>query len=183
MSPGFGVERKEREPMADRKPPGVSFETWVDRQIREAHERGAFDDLPGAGKPLSGLDRPFSAAQWAADWARREGLETEGMLPEPLLLRKESERLPETVRELGSEEAVRAAARELNQRIVDWIRHSSDPRVVVAPIDPDRLVERWRADRRPAAGPAGADRTPAAQIPSRRRRRWWSMRRRGRSGP
>jgi hypothetical protein len=28
------------------------FESWIDRQIREATERGEFDNLPGAGKPL-----------------------------------------------------------------------------------------------------------------------------------
>jgi hypothetical protein len=133
--------------MTERKPPGISFETWVDRQIRDAEERGVFDDLPGAGKPLRGLDRPFSGERWAADWARREGLETEAMLPEPLRLRKEIERLPETVRDLDSEEEVRAAARELNQRIVAWIRRPRGPQVVVAPVDPDRLVERWRANR------------------------------------
>jgi hypothetical protein len=133
--------------MTERKPPGITFETWVERQIRDAQERGVFDDLPGAGKPLRGLDRPFSAERWAADWARREGLETEAMLPEPLQLRKEVERLPDTVRDLDSEEAVRAAAQDLNRRIAAWIRRPSGPRVMVAPVDPDRLVERWRTNR------------------------------------
>ena len=41
-----------RHGMSERKPRGVSFESWVERQVREARERGAFDDLPGAGKPL-----------------------------------------------------------------------------------------------------------------------------------
>ena len=133
--------------MTERKPPGISFETWVDRQIRDAEERGVFDDLPGAGKPLPGLKRPFSAERWAADWARREGLETAAMLPEPLQLRKEIERLPDTVRDLDSEEEVRAVARALNQRIAAWIRRPSGPRVVVAPVDPGRLVEQWRTNR------------------------------------
>lgn len=134
--------------MTERKPPGISFETWVDRQIREAQERGVFDDLPGAGKPLTGLDRPFSAERWAADWARREGLETEGMLPEPLWLRKEIERLPDIVRDLDSEDEVRAVARDLNRRVLQWIRRpSGGPPVRVAPVDPDRLVEQWRTDR------------------------------------
>jgi hypothetical protein len=133
--------------MTERKPPGISFETWVERQIRDAQERGVFDDLPGAGKPLPGLKRPLSAERWAADWARREGLETEAMLPEPLRLRKEIERLPDTVRDLDSEEAVRAAARDINQRIVAWIRRPSGPRVAVAPVDPERLVQQWRTNR------------------------------------
>jgi hypothetical protein len=47
--------------MTERKPPGMRYEDWIERQIREAQERGAFDDLPGAGKPIPGLDRPFTA--------------------------------------------------------------------------------------------------------------------------
>ncbi|GAT83553.1 molecular chaperone DnaJ [Streptomyces sp. F-3] len=38
--------------MTERKPPGIPFESWVDRQIREAQQRGEFDRLPGAGRPL-----------------------------------------------------------------------------------------------------------------------------------
>lgn len=45
--------------MTDRKPSGASFESWIDRQIREARERGDFDNLPGAGKRIPGLDQPY----------------------------------------------------------------------------------------------------------------------------
>ncbi|MGI9147405.1 MAG: DUF1992 domain-containing protein [Chloroflexota bacterium] len=38
------------------------WESAVDRQIREAQERGDFDNLPGLGKPLS-------KEPWAGDWA------------------------------------------------------------------------------------------------------------------
>jgi hypothetical protein len=38
--------------MTERKPPDLSFTSWIDRRINEAAERGAFDNLPGAGKPL-----------------------------------------------------------------------------------------------------------------------------------
>ena len=38
--------------MTERKPPGTSWETWIDAQIRVAREQGAFDNLPGAGKPI-----------------------------------------------------------------------------------------------------------------------------------
>lgn len=38
--------------MTERKPTGQSFESWVDKQIREAAERGELADLPGAGRPL-----------------------------------------------------------------------------------------------------------------------------------
>ncbi len=48
--------------MTERKPPGVSFETWIDKQIREAADRGEFDNLPGAGKPIPDLDKPLPRA-------------------------------------------------------------------------------------------------------------------------
>ncbi|MEV4218944.1 DUF1992 domain-containing protein [Nonomuraea sp. NPDC049725] len=50
--------------MTERKPGGMQFESWVDRQIREAQERGEFDDLPGAGKPLPGADKPYDEHWW-----------------------------------------------------------------------------------------------------------------------
>jgi hypothetical protein len=45
--------------MTARKPPGVGWESWIDKQIREAEERGEFEDLPGAGQPIPDLDKPF----------------------------------------------------------------------------------------------------------------------------
>ena len=38
--------------MTERKPPGTSFTSWIDQRVSEAAGRGAFDDLPGAGKPI-----------------------------------------------------------------------------------------------------------------------------------
>ncbi|MGV9308285.1 DnaJ family domain-containing protein [Nonomuraea sp. NPDC003727] len=40
------------------------FETLIDRQIREAQERGEFDDLPGAGKPLPNRDELNDELWW-----------------------------------------------------------------------------------------------------------------------
>lgn len=44
--------------MTERKPTGVSFESWIDKQVREAEMRGEFKDLPGAGKPLPDQGKP-----------------------------------------------------------------------------------------------------------------------------
>lgn len=46
----------------------------MERQIQEAMERGEFDDLPGKGLPIDGLDRPYDPAWWARGWLRRERL-------------------------------------------------------------------------------------------------------------
>jgi hypothetical protein len=158
--------------MTERKPPDMAFETWIDRQIREAAERGAFDDLPGAGKPLPKSDQPFTMDQWVADWARREGLDTAAMLPEPLRLRKEVGRLPETVGELRSERAVRDLVDDLNQRIKDQLRRPSELPIMVFPVDADAVVEQWRAAREKRASAVNAERPAAAEsLPP--KSRWW----------
>ncbi|MER2092403.1 MAG: DUF1992 domain-containing protein, partial [Saccharopolyspora rectivirgula] len=59
--------------MTERKPPDLTFESWIDRQIREAAERGEFDDLPGAGKPLP-KHAPTDELWWIRSYVEREGL-------------------------------------------------------------------------------------------------------------
>lgn len=163
--------------MTERKPSDIGFETWVDRQIREATERGEFDNLPGTGKPIPGQGRPDDELWWVKDYLRREGLSTEALLPAPLRLRREVERLPETVRALRSEQEVRAAVADLNRRIANWLRTPSGPQVRLAPVNTDDVVRRWHADRRPAAtADASQAETggPPEAVP--RRVRWWRRR-------
>jgi hypothetical protein len=170
--------------MTQRKPPGVSFETWIDKQIRDAAERGEFDNLPGAGKPLPGAGRPDDENWWLREYLRREGVTGETLLPTPLLLRREIEELPATVRVMGSEEQVRATVAGLNRRILACLREPSELRVPLRPVNADAVVTRWRADRGrapdratdrattgEAASEAGDHAQPAPAPPP--RRRWW----------
>ncbi|MGD8626321.1 MAG: DUF1992 domain-containing protein [Anaerolineae bacterium] len=39
------------------------WESWIDQQIREAEERGAFKDLPGKGRPLDTTPNPYAGDQ------------------------------------------------------------------------------------------------------------------------
>lgn len=39
------------------------WESWIDQQIREAQERGEFDDLPGRGQPLNLTPNPYAQEQ------------------------------------------------------------------------------------------------------------------------
>lgn len=133
--------------MTERKPAGMPYESWVDKQIREAEERGAFADLPGKGKPLPGHGKRYDEDWWLRGYLERENVPVDVMLPEPLRLRREVHRLAETVRPLRTEEQVRDVVRELNLRIVAHLRAGGGPRVPVAPVDADAVVARWRDDR------------------------------------
>ena len=42
---------------------GLTWQSWVDRQIREAQERGEFENLPGMGQPLDLTPNPFAKGQ------------------------------------------------------------------------------------------------------------------------
>jgi hypothetical protein len=172
--------------MTDRKPPQMKFSTWIDQQVADAERRGVFDNLPGKGKPLNvkpgAADGDYGAA-WLRDYAHREGVPVEEMLPTPLRLRREIERLAETAGEFRSEAEVREAAADLNRRIVEWRRIPLGPPVHVRLVNADDLVARWRAarkareaaDREARQGPAPAGQVPPAARP---RRRWrWRGRR------
>lgn len=39
------------------------WENWIDQQIRDAQERGEFDDLPGKGQPLDLAPNPYALEQ------------------------------------------------------------------------------------------------------------------------
>src|SRR5215472_6920283 len=128
--------------MTERKPRDISFASWVDQQIAEAAERGAFDNLPGAGKPIP--RRGGGTEAWLQDYLRREGVSADELLPTPLRLRKEVERLAGTVQDLNSEDEVRAVVRGLNRRILEWRRIPTGPPVFL------RLVR--GSDGRPVEG-------------------------------
>jgi hypothetical protein len=155
--------------MTERRPAGHTFESWVDKQIREAAERGEFDNLPGTGKPIPGQGRPDDENWWLREYLRREAVPAESLLPKSLRLKLEAERLPDTVRNLRTEQDVRSAVADLNARIRDWVRFPEGPRVALSTVDAESIVEAWlagRTSRRPAAA-------PPADPPLRRRRRWW----------
>jgi hypothetical protein len=155
--------------MTERKPPGMSFTSWIDQQINEAEERGLFDNLPGKGKPLPDPAETDFGAAWLRDWVRREGVSAEELLPTPLRLRKDAERLADRVPDFRTEPEVREAVAELNERIMVWRRLPLGPPIFVPLVDEELMVGRWR-DGQPEIALADpgdqADDGPAA------RRRW-----------
>jgi hypothetical protein len=137
--------------MTERKPPWVGFETWVERQLREAAERGAFDDLPGAGKPIPDLDKPHDELWWVKQKLRRENF---SYLPPTIALRKQAEEALEAAAQAGSEEEVRRIVAGINAKIIEGNRKAaSGPPLNLAPFDVERLVRDWRDRRGSAEGP------------------------------
>ncbi len=61
--------------MSDEKATPASYERWIDKQIREAQERGEFDNLPGKGKPINGIDAPYDELWWVKQKLAREQVE------------------------------------------------------------------------------------------------------------
>jgi hypothetical protein len=160
--------------MTERKPPDISFTSWIDRQINEAAERGAFDNLPGAGKPLPRRTEEDAAQAWLREYLRREGVSAEELLPTPLKLRKEIERLTESVQDLRTERQVRHVAADLNRRILEWRRIPVGPPLFLPLVNADALVSTWR-DAQAAAQASAAPPPVPSPPPSAPPRRWWRL--------
>jgi hypothetical protein len=141
---------------------------WVDAQIREAQERGEFDNLPGKGKPLKGIDGPPDEMWWVKQLLAREEL---SYLPTALALRLEVERFLEGLAKVPSERALGSAAEELNGRIRDLNRKPilDGPPSTLMPLDVDTVVERWRKARPAPPAVVAPDPKPA---PAPKPRRW-----------
>jgi hypothetical protein len=131
--------------MTERKPPGTSWETWIDAQIRVAREQGAFDNLPGAGKPLANLDQPYDPLWWVKQLVRREQVSD---LPPSLELLRKVERELAALEKLPDEAAVRRQVAALN---VDIAKVNATvvegPPTRLGTLDVDRIVARWRRTR------------------------------------
>ncbi|MFD9543910.1 DUF1992 domain-containing protein [Streptomyces sp. NPDC060022] len=131
--------------MTERKPTGVSFESWVDKQIREAEQRGDFSELPGFGKPIPGLERPYDETWWIKAKMQREGL---SVLPPSLTLRKEAEDAREAVSGARTEAEVRRLLNEINDKIRKaLLMPPAGPPLNLRPFDVEAVVGEWREQR------------------------------------
>ena len=140
--------------MTDREPPGIDFGTWVEHKIREAAERGAFDDLPEAGKPIPDPDEPRDELWWIKRKLRDEGL---AWLPPTIALRKEAEAALAAAARAGSEAEVRAIVTGINAKIAEGNRKAaSGPPAEPGPVRP-RAGGRLLARRPRGLAVAGHD--------------------------
>ncbi|MFF0202777.1 DUF1992 domain-containing protein [Streptomyces sp. NPDC005017] len=136
--------------MTERKPPGVSFESWTDKQIRDAEARGEFAGLPGAGKPLpSELEQPYDELWWVRRKMAREGL---AVLPPTLALRKEAEDALAAALRAPTEQSARRIIEAINPKIREMMfRPPPGPPLGLKPYDVDEIAHHWRTTHNPPA--------------------------------
>jgi len=145
--------------MTERKPPGTGWETWIDEQIRVAREQGAFDNLPGAGKPLPDLDQEYDLAVWVKQLVHREQL---SILPPSLELLRKVEKELAAIEKLHDEATVRRRVAALNAEIAKVNATVIEgPPTRLSTLDVDKVVVRWRRTR--PANSRGS--SPASQPP------------------
>jgi hypothetical protein len=170
------------------------WESPVERAIREAQERGEFDNLPGAGKPLRGIgasdvDDPD---WWVKGLVQREQLDMTGAMPPAIALRKERQTYPESLLDLRTDESVRAVLEDFNRRVkLDRLRPAVGPvPPLLAPtVDVEDMVGQWRRlreeraeqARRTAAAAAAVSPAAGTSRAARRGRAAWIRRLLGRS--
>ena len=148
---------------------------WVDLQVQKAMERGEFDNLPGAGKPLHLPDK-YDPDWWIKRLIEREQIT--GVAPAAILLRKEDADLDDELDQQFGEQDVRRVLEDFNRRVVEARRQlTGGPPVVTPTRDVDAEVEAWRERRAARRAEHQRElqdqRRQAAEARSRSRRRWW----------
>jgi hypothetical protein len=125
--------------------PAETLERYVERLIREAREEGAFDHLPGAGRPLPLTGGELPEAWWIKEKLRRERL---SILPDAVAIRRDAEALLAEIARLSDERAVRERLLAMNQRIRRLnATVVSGPPTTLAAFDVDAVLRRWREGR------------------------------------
>ena len=134
--------------MADHVPkPKIPFDSLAEQRIRAAQAAGEFDNLPGFGQPIPGLDEPHDELWWVKDKLKREQLSA---LPPALAIRLDVEQTLARIATLENEAEVRQEIALLNERIrkasfaVAW-----GPSVDVVPLEVDEIVSQWTGKLRP----------------------------------
>jgi hypothetical protein len=128
----------------EKKPPKVSWESWIERKIRESMERGEFDNLPGHGEPIPDLARPYDELWWLRKKLRDEKLSID---PPALVLRRELDEARARIAAASTEAEVRRLVAAINERIVYVNSHITfGPPSDIVPLDVERVVAGWRSN-------------------------------------
>jgi len=131
--------------MTERKPPEVSWETWIETQIRVAMGEGAFDNLPGAGKPLPGFGQEYDPLWWQKQLVKREQV---SVLPPSLELLRKVETELAAVGMLEDEAAIRRRVAALNVEITKINATAVEgPPTRLSLLNVDQVLARWQRKR------------------------------------
>lgn len=163
--------------MTARKPPGLSWESWIDQKIREGQAGGMFDNLPGAGERIDGIDLPRDEDWWIKEKLKREEI---SYLPPTLAIRKDVEDTKAAIRAARSERQVRALIEDINTRIRHVNARGADgPPSTVMPLDVEATVAVWAASQPSTPAEPDVPAPGSSATPQRRPRRWrrWFRRR------
>lgn len=143
---------------------------WVDMQVQQSIQRGEFDNLPGAGKPIENLDRDHDPDWWVKQLVEREQIV---VLPRSVQLRKDDAELDDLLDTRTTEDGARAIIEEFNERVIAARYGAPEgPPLITMPRDVDATLAAWRERR--AARLAAAKDVRGQQAP--RKRRWWRRR-------
>lgn len=148
----------ERGPTTARYTVRMSFEQLIESQIKDAMDAGAFDNLPGAGKPFAWSDLERLAGD---NWLGYKVLQNGGMLPEWLGLARDIERDQEALDELDKRHArlCESAASE-----DDWPRYLPGIRVLLSRYEDAARELRKKQDRFNLAAPSLRSERPAVWV-------------------
>ncbi|MCF2571072.1 J-domain-containing protein [Brevibacterium sp. UCMA 11754] len=151
----------------------------VESALDKAIRRGDFDDLPGLGKPLSGLHNSEDPDWWVK--AKMDQEDMSGVAPAAFQLRKENAVLEDTLDAFSKEADVRSYLAGFNDRVRDAIMDLREgPPVFTPPRKVEDEVAAWR--RRRAAKAAPTTNPPPAPTAGQgeereQPRRWWQRKR------
>ena len=127
--------------MTQKKPPGKKWESFVEQQIREAMEEGAFDNLQGKGQPIADLGREYDPDWWAKKLIEREKV---SLVPPALALRRDVAQALERLAQMRDEAEVRRLLEGLNAQIRKLNASIAEgPPTNLAPLDVETIVRQW----------------------------------------
>lgn len=126
----------------------LELRTWqslAESRIREAQQAGEFDRLPGAGRPIPGMDGVDDELWWVKQKIRQENL---SLLPPGLQIALDVERGLQAIWKLSSAAAVRRAVDELNENIrAANLAAVWGPPSTTMPLDVDDVLAEWTRRR------------------------------------
>lgn len=148
----------------------------VESALDRAIKRGDFDDLPGLGRPLTGLHSSSDPDWWIKQKMDSEGIN--GIAPAAFQLRKENAVLEDTVDAFSTESEVRDYLAGFNARVREAVMDLRDgPPVFTPPREVEKEIVAWRRRRNAKKNDTVTEAEPGDQLADPRSvgspRRWW----------